>query len=123
MIQEKDFINYLENNNNRFVFIIPNKDKLPTIEEIEQEITFTGEIFNRERYGYWQSVKDFASLHILLTIVKAYNRAVKHNIDITVEILDSLKSSNSPVPFGTVFANNFAQYVREQRDKTAISAE
>jgi hypothetical protein len=114
MLQETEFIKYLETNNERFVFIIPNKEHLPSIPELEKEITLTNDELCTQKYAYWQAFKDYHSLQILLLIVKAYKKANDNNIDITLETLDKLKSPNSPVPFGIVFARNLKEYVNKQ---------
>lgn len=123
MINEKELIAYLESKNERFVFIIPNKDKLPTVEEIKEELTVTHDSLHGQTYGYWQTVKDFASLHILLTIVSAYDTAKKYGVDITGEVLDSLSASRSPVPFGVVFSRNLKTYVTQNRHSIVVDSE
>ena len=109
-MNEEDFIKYLEDNNSRFFFVIEDRKLLPSLKELNNEIARTEQSLDSAKLCYWQVLKDFASLQILLILVSSYQAAKIKKIELTKEILDSMKPDSLLVDL--VFARNLKRYTQ-----------
>lgn len=110
MMTEKEFITFLTSTNGRYLFVLPDKNVLPTLNEVVADKEKTHAQIATAKRDYWQIVKDYATLHMLEKIIETYTDSQENNVYLDTHILESFLDA-AEKPCDMQFARNFRAYV------------